>query len=205
VWSDQMKVKTSEFIISAVEEKDYPKDGMPQVVFSGRSNVGKSSFINALLNKKNIARVSQTPGKTRLINFFLINQSFYFVDIPGYGYAKVTHDEMIKFATMIDAYLKSKKASLAVLLLDIRRKPTEDDLLMYDFFKSFDYPVLLVLTKADKLSNNQIFKQKRVIKKTLDIDETDQMIEYSIHTKVNHDAIWSIIEKYVGDEDGSQL
>jgi GTP-binding protein len=200
-----MKVKTSEFIISAVEEKDYPKDGMPQVVFSGRSNVGKSSFINALLNKKNIARVSQTPGKTRLINFFLINQSFYFVDIPGYGYAKVTHDEMIKFATMIDAYLKSKKASLAVLLLDIRRKPTEDDLLMYDFFKSFDYPVLLVLTKADKLSNNQIYKQKRVIKKALDIDETDQMIEYSIHSKVNHDEIWSIIEKYVGDDDGSQL
>jgi GTP-binding protein len=205
VWSDQMKVKTSEFIISAVEEKDYPRDGMPQVVFSGRSNVGKSSFINALLNKKNIARVSQTPGKTRLINFFLINQSFYFVDIPGYGYAKVSHDEMIKFATMIDAYLKSKKASLAVLLLDIRRKPTEDDLLMYEFFKSFDYPVLLVLTKADKLSNNQIFKQKRVIKKELNIDEADQMIEYSIHSKVNHDDIWSIIENYVGDEDGSQL
>lgn len=200
-----MKVKTSEFIISAVEEKDYPKDGLPQVVFSGRSNVGKSSFINALLNKKNIARVSQTPGKTRLINFFLINQSFYFVDIPGYGYAKVSHDEMIKFATMIDAYLKSKKASLAVLLLDIRRKPTEDDLLMYEFFKSFDYPVLLVLTKADKLSNNQIYKQKRVIKKELNIDETDRMIEYSIHSKVNHDDIWSIIENYVGDEDGSQL
>jgi GTP-binding protein len=205
VWSGQMKVKTSEFIISAVEEKDYPRDGLPQVVFSGRSNVGKSSFINALLNKKNIARVSQTPGKTRLINFFLINQSFYFVDIPGYGYAKVSHDEMIKFATMIDAYLKSKKASLAVLLLDIRRKPTEDDLLMYEFFKSFDYPVLLVLTKADKLSNNQIYKQKRVIKKELNIDETDRMIEYSIHSKVNHDDIWSIIENYVGDEDGSQL
>jgi GTP-binding protein len=205
VWSGQMKVKTIEFIISAVEENDYPKDGLPQVVFSGRSNVGKSSFINALLNKKNIARVSQTPGKTRLINFFLINQSFYFVDIPGYGYAKVSHDEMIKFATMIDAYLKSKKASLAVLLLDIRRKPTEDDLLMYEFFKSFDYPVLLVLTKADKLSNNQIYKQKRVIKKELNIDETDRMIEYSIHSKVNHDDIWSIIENYVGDEDGSQL
>lgn len=194
-----MKLTSSEFIISAVEQSDYPKDGRPQIVFSGRSNVGKSSFINALLNKKNIARVSQTPGKTRLINFFLINKDFYFVDIPGYGYAKVSHSEMIKFATMIDAYLQSKQAVLAVLLLDIRRKPSEDDLLMYQFFKSFGYDVLVVLTKADKLSNNQIFKQKRIIKQTLDIDDLDQMIEYSIHSKVNHDKIWSLIETYVGE------
>ena len=194
-----MKLTSSEFIISAVEQSDYPKDGRPQIVFSGRSNVGKSSFINALLNKKNIARVSQTPGKTRLINFFLINKDFYFVDIPGYGYAKVSHSEMIKFATMIDAYLQSKQAVLAVLLLDIRRKPSEDDLLMYQFFKSFGYDVLVVLTKADKLSNNQIFKQKRIIKQALDIDDLDQMIEYSIHSKVNHDKIWSLIETYVGE------
>lgn len=194
-----MKLTSSEFIISAVEQSDYPKDGRPQIVFSGRSNVGKSSFINALLNKKNIARVSQTPGKTRLINFFLINKDFYFVDIPGYGYAKVSHSEMIKFATMIDAYLQSKQAVLAVLLLDIRRKPSEDDLLMYQFFKSFGYDVLVVLTKADKLSNNQIFKQKRIIKQALDIDDLDQMIEYSIHSKINHDKIWSLIETYVGE------
>jgi len=200
-----MKLTSSEFIISAVNQSDYPKDQRPQIVFSGRSNVGKSSFINALLNKKNIARVSQTPGKTRLINFFLINKHFYFVDIPGYGYAKVSHSEMVKFATMIDEYLKSKQADLAILLLDIRRKPSEDDLLMYQFFKSFDYDVLIVLTKADKLSNNQIFKQKKLIKKSLELDDKDRMIPYSIHSKVNQKAIWSIIESYVGDENGHQL
>ncbi|MDA3932515.1 MAG: ribosome biogenesis GTP-binding protein YihA/YsxC [Tenericutes bacterium] len=194
-----MKITSTEFIISAVEADQYPDDNLPQIVFSGRSNVGKSSFINSLLEKKNIARVSQTPGKTRLINFFLINESFYFVDIPGYGYAKVSHAEMIKFATMIDEYLQSKKAGLAVLLLDIRRKPNEDDLLMYDYFKSFGYEILLVLTKADKLSNNQIFKQKKVIQEAIHPREEDTMIEYSIKTKMNHDNIWSIIENHVNE------
>jgi len=193
-------------MISAVNQSNYPDDGLPQIVFSGRSNVGKSSFINALLNKKNIARVSQTPGKTRLINFFLINESFYFVDIPGYGYAKVSQAEMVRFATMIDEYLKSKRASLAILLLDIRRTPSEDDLLMYEFFKSFDYDVLLVLTKSDKLSNNKINKQKKVIKRVLKPREDDVMIEYSTKTKVNHQRILDMIESYVtGDEDEKSL
>ena len=194
-----MKLTSSEFIISAIDKKNYPKDGFPQIVFAGRSNVGKSSFINSLLNFKNIARVSQTPGKTRLINFFLINKSFYFVDIPGYGYAKVSQAEMVKFATMIDEYLQSKQAALAVLILDIRRVPSEDDHLMYDFFKSFGYNVLLVLTKADKLSNNSITKQIKIIKETIQPREEDILIEYSTQTKVNHDAIWDIIESYVGE------
>jgi len=194
-----MKLTSSEFIISAIDKKNYPKDGFPQIVFAGRSNVGKSSFINSLLNFKNIARVSQTPGKTRLINFFLINKSFYFVDIPGYGYAKVSQAEMVKFATMIDEYLQSKQAALAVLLLDIRRVPSEDDHLMYDFFKSFGYNVLLVLTKADKLSNNSITKQIKIIKETIQPREEDILIEYSTQTKVNHDTIWDIIESYVGE------
>jgi len=193
-----MKIKTSEFVISAVDKKNYPTDNLPQVVFSGRSNVGKSSFINALLNKKNIARVSQTPGKTRLINFFLINDTFYFVDIPGYGYAKVSHSEMIKFAAMIDEYLKSQIASLAILLLDIRRVPSEDDLLMYDFFKSFGYPVLIVLTKSDKLSNNQMNKQIKIIKESIQLHDDDVIMPYSIQSKINHDQIWEIIASYVG-------
>lgn len=194
-----MKITSANFSISAVSKDNYPKDKLPQIVFSGRSNVGKSSFINGLLNIKNIARVSQTPGKTRLINFFLINQAFYFVDIPGYGYAKVSHAEMIRFAAMIDEYLQTKQANLAVLLLDIRRQPNEDDLLMYDFFVSFGYKVLIVLTKADKLSNNQIAKQKKLIKNSLELREEDQMIEYSIKTKVNHDKIWGIISQYVNE------
>jgi len=194
-----MKITSTEFITSAVETNQYPNDNLPQIVFSGRSNVGKSSFINSLLEKKNIARVSQTPGKTRLINFFLINEAFYFVDIPGYGYAKVSHAEMIRFATMIDEYLQSKKARLAILLLDIRRKPNEDDLLMYDYFKSFGYEILLVLTKADKLSNNQIAKQKKIIKNTINPREEDIMLEYSIKTKKNHEEIWKIIENHVNE------
>ncbi|MFP4478164.1 MAG: ribosome biogenesis GTP-binding protein YihA/YsxC [Candidatus Izemoplasmatales bacterium] len=194
-----MKITSAEFITSAVETDQYPKDNLPQIVFSGRSNVGKSSFINSLLQRKNIARVSQTPGKTRLINFFLINEAFYFVDIPGYGYAKVNHAEMIRFATMIDEYLQSKQARLAVLLLDIRREPNEDDLLMYDYFKSFGYDILLVLTKADKLSNNQIAKQKKIIKQAINPRQEDIMLEYSIKSKKNHEEIWTILEKHVNE------
>lgn len=197
-----MKIKDATFLTSAVDPSNYPKDNLPQIVFSGRSNVGKSSFINSILNIKNIARVSQTPGKTRLINFFIVNQAFYFVDIPGYGYAKVSHDEMRKFAFMIDEYLKSRQSSFAVLLLDIRRKPNNDDLLMYEFFKSFNYKVLMILTKADKLSNNQIIKQKKLIATTINPQDGDMMIEYSVKTKVNHDQILSIFETYVhGDMD----
>lgn len=192
-----MKIQDVQFVTSDVDGQNYPKDHRPQIVFSGRSNVGKSSFINSILNRKSIARVSQTPGKTRLINFFLINQSFYFVDIPGYGYAKVSHAEMIKFAAMIDAYLKSKQSSFAVFLLDIRRKPNEDDILMYQFFKSFNYQVLIVLTKADKLSNNKIIKQKRMIQSVLNPDEDDEIIEYSIKTRIHHERILDIIESYV--------
>lgn len=192
-----MIIKEAKFLTSAVDPSNYPKDNLAQIVFSGRSNVGKSSFINSILNIKNIARVSQTPGKTRLINFFLVNQSFYFVDIPGYGYAKVSHEEMKRFAFMIDEYLKSKQSQFAVLLLDIRRKPNPDDLLMYEFFKTFGYKVLMILTKADKLSNNQINTQKRLIQSTIEPEEGDMMIEYSVKTKVNHDRILSIFDQYV--------
>lgn len=192
-----MIIKEAEFITSAVNPSNYPSDGRPQIVFSGRSNVGKSSFINSILNIKNIARVSQTPGKTRLINFFLVNQSFYFVDIPGYGYAKVSHEEMIRFASMIDEYLKSKQSSFAVLLLDIRRRPNEDDLLMYEFFKSFGYQVLIILTKADKLSNNQRNKQMKLIENVIKPKDGDQMLAYSVKTKLNHDQILSIFDTYI--------
>ncbi|MFW5794692.1 MAG: ribosome biogenesis GTP-binding protein YihA/YsxC [Bacillota bacterium] len=188
-----MKITSAKFITSAVDASNYPKDDLPQIVFSGRSNVGKSSFINSLLNSKKIARVSQTPGKTRLINFFLINDKFYFVDIPGYGYAKANQAEMVKFATMIDEYLQSDAPSLAILLLDIRRTPNEDDLLMYDYFKNCGFKILITLTKADKLSNNKINNQKKIITEKLKPRAKDFVIEYSIKTKINHDLIWNII------------
>lgn len=190
-----MILRSIEFITSAVKVTDYPKESYPQIVFAGRSNVGKSSFINSLLNVKNIARVSQTPGKTRLINFFLINKKFYFVDIPGYGYANVSKQELIKFAEMIDEYLANSKIALGLLLLDMRRTPNEDDLLMYNYFKQVGFNTLVVLTKSDKLSNNQKIKQIKLIKEKL--QDNVNMITYSTQTKENQDKIWDFIEKAV--------
>ena len=192
-----MIIRSAKFITSAVKESGYPQDNYPHVVFAGKSNVGKSSFINSLLNIKKIAKVSQTPGKTRLINFFLINENFYFVDIPGYGYASVSHQQLIDFATMIDEYLQNPKIRLAVLLLDIRRIPNEDDLLMYEYFTSRNLKTMIVLTKADKLSNNQKFKQKKLIKNALNLSDDSNLTTYSTQTKENHDLVWEYIEKAV--------
>lgn len=192
-----MILKTVKFITSAVKQEDYPKDNLPQIVFAGRSNVGKSSFINSLLNVKNIARVSQTPGKTRLINFFLINEKFYFVDIPGYGYANVSKQEIMKFAEMIDEYLQTPLIKLGVLLLDIRRLPNDDDLLMYDYFKAMGFKIMLILTKSDKLSNNQKINQTKMIKKILKTNETDYILTYSTKTKENQTEVWNYLEKVV--------
>ncbi len=192
-----MILRTVTFSGSAVKQSQYPVDNLPQIVFSGRSNVGKSSFINAMLNRKNIARVSQTPGKTRLINFFLINEAFYFVDIPGYGYANVSKQQIQDFQVMIENYLQSPNISLCILLLDIRRIPNEDDLLMYEYFKSLDSETLIVLTKADKLSNNQAASQKRKIKEKLGLDKDDKLLTFSSETFLNRDSIWDLIEDNV--------
>ena len=192
-----MIIKDAKFITSAVKKSDYPNDNLPQVVFAGRSNVGKSSFINSLLNIKNIARVSQTPGKTRLINFFLINNIFYLVDIPGYGYANVSKTEILKFAEMIDEYLQNPLIKLGVLLLDIRRVPNEDDLLMYNYFQSMGLEILLVLTKSDKLSNNQKINQRNLIKSKFQDSTKTKIITYSTKTKENHEEIWNIINEVV--------
>ena len=192
-----MILRSVKFVTSAVKNTDYPKDSLPHIVFAGRSNVGKSSFINSLLNVKNIARVSQTPGKTRLINFFLINEKFYFVDIPGYGYANVSKNEILKFADMIDEYLQNPNIRLGVLLLDIRRVPNEDDLLMFDYFKAMGFSILIVLTKADKLSNNQKSKQTKLIKDALKFEIKENIITYSTKTKENRDLVWDYLEKAV--------
>lgn len=193
-----MKITSAKFIISAVDPSAYPKDNLPQIVFAGRSNVGKSSFINSMLNIKNLARVSQTPGKTRLLNFFLINEDFYFVDIPGYGYAKASKSQLLDFAKMIEEYFAHGNIDLGVLLLDSRRIPSEDDLLMYDYFKATGKKLLIILTKADKLSNNQLFKQKRLIKERLGLAKSDTLLEYSTTSKVNHDRIWNQLLEGIG-------
>ena len=195
-----MIIRSIDFIGSAVNPSQYPNDEIPEIVLSGRSNVGKSSFINAMLNHNKIARVSQTPGKTRLINFFLINKEFYFVDIPGYGYANVNKDMQLAFQSMIETYLnQSSKLKLAVLLLDIRHTPTNDDLLMNSYYKSRGIPVMYVLTKADKLSNNQRLKAVKAIKTKLDFQVQDKWCLFSSVTKENRDIIWESIELAIFD------
>lgn len=192
-----MNIKSVVFTGSAVQESQYPQDNLPQIVFSGRSNVGKSSFINAMLNRKKIARVSQTPGKTRLVNFFLINDAFYFVDIPGYGYANVSKKQILEFQAMIETYLQQPNLHLCVLLLDIRRIPNEDDILMYEYFKSLDKEILIVLTKVDKLSNNQRANMTKKIKQTIHMRPEDKMIPFSSETQENRDRVWDEIEACV--------
>lgn len=192
-----MILRQVSFVGSAATASQFPKDNRPQIVFSGRSNVGKSSLINALLNRKNIARVSQTPGKTRLVNFFDVNAEFYFVDIPGYGYANVSKKQLLDFKILIEAYLQSPQIALCVLLLDIRRMPSDDDLLMYNYFKSLSADVLIVLTKADKLSSNKQQSMIKLIKNQLKPRENDRFIPFSSLKKTNMEQLWDVIESSV--------
>lgn len=192
-----LKLKSVEFMGSAAKQFQFPIDNLPQIVFSGRSNVGKSSFINAMLNRKKIAKVSQKPGKTRLVNFFMINKNFYFVDIPGYGYAAVSKKQLEDFQILIETYLQEEAISLTILLLDVRRIPNQDDILMYEYFKSMHSEVMIVLTKSDKLSNNQKNNQVRKIKKALNPRDCDKFITFSAVTHENQDRIWDLIEDNV--------
>lgn len=193
-----MIIKSIEFIGSVVNPKGYPTDGLPQIILAGRSNVGKSSFINAMLNNNKVARVAKTPGKTRLLNFFKINQKFYFVDVPGYGYANVSKDQYDQFQTMIETYLvRSQQLTLAVLLLDMRHSPTADDIQMYSYLKNRGLPVLVVLTKSDKLSGNGKAKQKQLIAKEIGLIGKDKMFPYSAITKTETPQIWEYIESVI--------
>ena len=190
-----MVIKSIEFYGSVVNPKGYPNDSLPQIILAGRSNVGKSSFINAMLNNNKIARVAKTPGKTRLLNFFKINQKFYFVDVPGYGYANVSKSQMEQFQEMIETYLvKSKELSLAILLVDMRHTPTEDDIQMYTYLKNRGLPVAVIMTKSDKLSGNGKAKQKQIIAKTIGLIGTDQLFAFSSETKAETPTVWNYIE-----------
>ena len=151
-----MIIRSVEFVTSAVHKEGYPIDNLPEIVLSGRSNVGKSSFINSLLNRKNLAHTSSRPGKTQTLDFFLINEDFYFVDVPGYGYAKVSKTAREQFGQMIEEYLLNRSnLRLVILLIDFRHNPTQDDILMYNFLKSYHIPCLVVGTKSDKITKNR--------------------------------------------------
>ncbi|MDY6012664.1 ribosome biogenesis GTP-binding protein YihA/YsxC [Clostridium sp.] len=192
-----MRIKQSEFIISAVKKQQYPTDNRVEIAFVGRSNVGKSSIINALTNRKKLAKVSQTPGKTRLINFFLINNDFYLVDLPGYGYAKVSKAEKASWGQTIERYLNGREElKRVVLLVDSRHKPTADDVMMHEWIKHYGYDVIVVATKSDKLSNNNLRKSEKVIRETLKLDKEDKLYFFS---SLNKKGSEQLIDNLFGD------
>lgn len=167
-----VNLHNAEFIISAASQKDFPKNALPQIVFAGKSNVGKSSVINRLLNRKNFARVGASPGKTTHINFFCIDKKIYFVDLPGYGYAKVSHSEKERWGKLLDEYFnRGESFKLGVFIVDARHKPTKDDLVMAEWFRQTDVPYCVVANKADKLKKSQLEESVKVISETLDIPQ----------------------------------
>jgi len=188
-----MKITSTEFVKSAFSEEHWTTDGLPEIAFLGRSNVGKSSLINSLLQRKGLARTSNTPGRTQSINFFLINESFYFVDLPGYGYAKVSKAMRKDWGKMAEDYLlKRQNLRLFIQLVDARHKPTELDLNLSEWLEFHQKKSLVVATKADKMSNNQLNKAFRLIE---DAIPHRQIIAYSSETGKGRDAVWREIEK----------
>lgn len=190
-----MIIKDCTFVISAVNFNQYPDNDLPEIAFAGRSNVGKSSLINSLLNRKKLVKVSSSPGKTRTINFFIVNDELMLVDLPGYGYAAVSKTEKIKWSGMIESYLTKRKNLISVILLvDIRHEPSRDDVIMYDFIKHYNKKTMIVATKSDKISKNNLHKNLKVIENTLNLDENDVLIPYSSVNHIGRDLLWNEIK-----------
>ncbi|RKQ37928.1 ribosome biogenesis GTP-binding protein YihA/YsxC [Oceanobacillus halophilus] len=193
-----MKVTEAEIVISAVSKKQYPNEGIPEIALAGRSNVGKSSFINKLINRKSLARTSSKPGKTQTLNFYKINESFFFVDVPGYGYAKVSKKEREKWGTMMEEYFQSRETLKAVVLItDIRHEPTKDDIQMYDFLKYYELPVMVVATKLDKVPKSKRPKHIKRTKQTLQMETDDVLLPFSSETGEGKDEAWRYIKQYI--------
>jgi len=191
-----MKITDVNLTISAVRRSQYPDDGLPEFMLVGRSNVGKSSFINTLVNRKNIARISSRPGKTQTLNFYLVNKNFFLVDVPGYGYAAVDKKTQEKFGKMIEEYLEKRTELRRVyMLIDFRHKPTEDDVLMYNFLKYYNIPVTVVATKVDKVGSSKMDKNKKIILDTLDLVMGDDLVLFSSVTKLGREEILKKIEE----------
>lgn len=185
-----MKITSAEFVKSAVWPPQYPPATMPEIAFVGRSNVGKSSLINTLVGRKNLAKTSNTPGRTQLINFFTINEKISFVDLPGYGFAKVSRSVKKDWGDMIEAYLRERQSlCLVVFILDIRRDPSADDLSLRDWLAHYRIPYVFILTKVDKLSNNQAMSRKKAIEKIIDSSAKNKLVLFSAKTKKGKDDI----------------
>ena len=193
-----MKINDVELVISAVRESQYPTDNKKEFLLIGRSNVGKSSFINTIINRKSFARTSATPGKTQTLNFYKVNDEFYLVDAPGYGFAKVRNNLKKKFGLIIENYLKLREnLQMVFLLIDFRHRPTEDDILMYDYLKYYNIPVTIVCTKIDKVSKNNHEKNKKAVLKELKLESDKDIILFSSITKNGKNEIYDEIEKYL--------
>ena len=194
-----MKINDVTLTISAVRKSQYPTDGLKEFLLVGRSNVGKSSFINTLINRKNFARTSTRPGKTQTLNFYNINDLFYLVDVPGYGYAKVQKSLKKKFGLIMEEYLESRdQLCMVFMLVDFRHKPTEDDILMYNYLKHYNIPVTIIATKVDKVKKSLHEKNKNIIIKTLGIENINDLIMFSTITKIGKNEALDKIIEYLG-------
>lgn len=191
-----MKIESVELKTMATRISQYPSDNKKEFLLVGRSNVGKSSFINTLINRKNYARTSSKPGKTQTLNFYLVNDLFYLVDVPGYGYASVSKETQHKFGMMIEEYLINRENLQRVfMLIDYRHKPTEDDLLMFNFLKYYNLPVTIVATKYDKVNTSFRNRQDKIITKFFELQENDNIIFFSSITKKGKDEVYKSIKE----------
>lgn len=193
-----MKVNQAEFVISAVGPSQYPQDALPEIALAGRSNVGKSSLINCMISRKNLARTSSQPGKTQTLNYYRINQDLYFVDLPGYGYAKVSKTKREQWGKFIESYLMNRETlRLVMQLVDLRHPPSKDDQAMYEWLRHHDVPVIVVATKADKIPKSQWAKHLKMVRETLGMDKGVQPLMFSSELTLGKDELWGILEQAI--------
>ena len=190
-----MKITKAEYIKGATTEDQYPEEGIPELMVAGRSNVGKSSFINSFTNHKALAKTSGKPGKTQVLNFFNINDKMRLVDVPGYGYAKVSKPVIEAFGRMIEEYMTVRESLiLGILLVDFRHEPSKEDIAMYDLYQYYEIPTLVICTKKDKVNRSQHGKHEKIIRKSLGMDQDDVLIPYSSETHDGRDEVHEIID-----------
>lgn len=193
-----MEVKQSSLAAIGTNFSHYPTDGKTEIAFAGKSNVGKSTLINAMLGRKALARTSSQPGKTRTINFYDVNDAMYVVDLPGYGYAKASKTEIAKWGAMIEEYLEKRQELKAIILLiDIRHEPGKNDIMMYEWLKHYGYDIIIAATKSDKINRSQIQKHLSVIRKTLGLGQNDVLIPFSGEKKTGVQELWAEIDKFL--------
>ncbi|WP_028982594.1 ribosome biogenesis GTP-binding protein YihA/YsxC [Sporolactobacillus terrae] len=193
-----MKIKQADYVISAVGPAQYPTEGFPEIALSGRSNVGKSSFINTMLNRRNLVRISEKPGKTQKLNYFIVNGSFYFVDVPGYGYAKVSKKDREAWGRMLEKYFAERQELSAVVhLVDLRHPPSKQDIQMHEFLTYYRHPVITIATKTDKIPKSKFQKHKQIIRRDLGLKPDDPLILFSSFNGMGKEEAWRAIESFL--------